>query len=114
MKPSRKDEAKRREQELAWIGDTILDLYAREWILRERGTVCGETQRRMTCNSSPAMAIPPRSKQRSANFIKIRAWRPRLPGFRPKFFPFLRNKNEIGDNSKKIPVLLISSRDLSF
>jgi 23S rRNA maturation mini-RNase III len=50
MKPSRKDEAKRREQELAWIGDTILDLYAREWILRERGSVCGETQRRMTCN----------------------------------------------------------------
>lgn len=50
MKPSRKDEAKRREQELAWIGDTILDLYARLWILRERGTVCGETQRRMTSN----------------------------------------------------------------
>jgi 23S rRNA maturation mini-RNase III len=50
MKPSRKDEEKRREQALAWIGDTILDLYAREWILRERGTVCGETQRRMTSN----------------------------------------------------------------
>lgn len=50
MKPSRKDEEKRREQALAWIGDTILDLYAREWILRERGNVCGETQRRMTSN----------------------------------------------------------------
>lgn len=50
MKPTKKDEARRREQEEAWIGDTILDLFARSWILRERGTVCGETQRRMTSN----------------------------------------------------------------
>lgn len=50
MKPPRKDESRRREQEVAWIGDTVLDLYARTWILRERGTVCGETLRRMTCN----------------------------------------------------------------
>lgn len=49
-KAPRKDEARRREQELAWIGDTVLDLFARTWILRERGTVCGETQRRMTSN----------------------------------------------------------------
>jgi len=50
MKTWKKDDPKRREQELAWIGDTVLDLYARLWILRERGTVCGETQRRMTSN----------------------------------------------------------------
>ncbi len=50
MKLPKKDESRRREQELAWIGDTILDLFARTWILRERGTVCGETQRRMTSN----------------------------------------------------------------
>lgn len=50
MKRFKKDEVKRREQELAWIGDTILDLYARTWILKERGTVCGETLRRMTSN----------------------------------------------------------------
>ncbi len=50
MKRPRKDDPRRREQELAWIGDTVLDLYARSWILRERGTVCGETQRRMTSN----------------------------------------------------------------
>jgi 23S rRNA maturation mini-RNase III len=50
MKGTKKDESKRREQELAWIGDTILDLFARTWILRERGTVCGETLRRMTSN----------------------------------------------------------------
>jgi len=50
MTGSRKDDSKRREQELAWIGDTVLDLYARIWILREQGKVCGETQRRMTSN----------------------------------------------------------------
>ena len=50
MKQTKKDESRRRKQELAWIGDTILDLYARTWILKERGTVCGETQRRMTSN----------------------------------------------------------------
>jgi len=61
MKISRKDEVKRREQELAWIGDTILDLYARTWILKERGTVCGETLRRMTCNQFIACVGNPTS-----------------------------------------------------
>jgi len=61
MKVSRKDEVKRREQELAWIGDTILDLYARTWILKERGTVCGETLRRMTCNQFLACVGNPTS-----------------------------------------------------
>jgi 23S rRNA maturation mini-RNase III len=41
---------KRREQELAWIGDTILDLYARTWILENYGTVSGEILRSMTSN----------------------------------------------------------------
>jgi hypothetical protein len=61
MKGTKKDGAKRREQELAWIGDTILDLYARTWILRERGTVCGETLRRMTCNQFLACVGNPTS-----------------------------------------------------
>jgi hypothetical protein len=61
MKGARKDELKRREQELAWIGDTILDLYARTWILKERGTVCGETLRRMTCNQFLACVGNPTS-----------------------------------------------------
>jgi hypothetical protein len=61
MKGTKKDEAKRREQELAWIGDTILDLYARTWILKERGTVCGETLRRMTCNQFLACVGNPTS-----------------------------------------------------
>lgn len=50
MKSGRKTGPKRREQELAWIGDTILDLFARTWILENRGGLCGETLMRMTSN----------------------------------------------------------------
>jgi len=34
----------------AWIGDTVLDLYARSYILRERGEMDGEMLARMTSN----------------------------------------------------------------
>ena len=47
---AKKEQAKRREQELAWIGDTVLDLYARSWILKHHGTLCGDMLRRMTSN----------------------------------------------------------------
>lgn len=50
MKAAKKSEAMRREQELAWIGDTVLDLFARTWILENHGTVCGDMLRRMTSN----------------------------------------------------------------
>ena len=50
MKASKKTEAFRREQELAWIGDTILDLFARSWILEHHGTVCGARLQRLTSN----------------------------------------------------------------
>lgn len=49
-KANSKLDRKRREQELAWIGDTILDLYARTWILENYGTVSGEILRSMTSN----------------------------------------------------------------
>ncbi|MGB0154451.1 MAG: ribonuclease III domain-containing protein [Verrucomicrobiales bacterium] len=49
-KANKKPDPKRREQELAWVGDTILDLYARTWILENNGTVCGEMLRSMTSN----------------------------------------------------------------
>ncbi len=58
---AKKSDAMRREQELAWIGDTILDLYARTWILENRGTVCGETLRSMTSNQFLACVGNPTS-----------------------------------------------------
>ena len=51
MKAGEKEiDPKRREQELAWIGDTILDLFARSWILEQKGKLCGETLVNMTSN----------------------------------------------------------------
>lgn len=41
----------RTEQELAWIGDAVLALWAREWVLREYGEVNSEVFLSLTANS---------------------------------------------------------------
>lgn len=41
----------REEREEAWIGDAVLALYARSWILREKGGMDAELFARMTSNS---------------------------------------------------------------
>jgi hypothetical protein len=40
----------REEREQAWIGDAVLALYARQWVLRERGSMDGEWFTRLTSN----------------------------------------------------------------
>jgi hypothetical protein len=40
----------RAERELAWVGDAVLALYARQWVLREKGCMDGETFVRFTSN----------------------------------------------------------------
>jgi dsRNA-specific ribonuclease len=44
------DEAIRELREQAWLGDAVLALFAREWVLRERGTMDGEWFTRLTSN----------------------------------------------------------------
>ena len=39
-----------REQEEAWVGDAVLALYVREWLLREKGKIDGEAFVRATSN----------------------------------------------------------------
>lgn len=39
-----------REREEAWVGDAILALFVREWILREDGAIDGEKFTRFTSN----------------------------------------------------------------
>ncbi len=34
----------------AWVGDAVLSLYARQWILREKGKMDGELHTRFTSN----------------------------------------------------------------
>lgn len=48
--PKKKDEALTKEREEAWVGDAVLALYVREWILREKGEMDGEMFVRFTSN----------------------------------------------------------------
>ena len=34
----------------AWIGDAVLELYVRSWVLREHGSLDSEMKTRFTCN----------------------------------------------------------------
>lgn len=47
---SRKAEDLRQERETAWIGDAVLALFARQFVLRERQTMDGEWFTRLTSN----------------------------------------------------------------
>jgi dsRNA-specific ribonuclease len=47
---SRKDEELRHEREAAWVGDAVLALFARQYVLRERNAMDGEWFTRLTSN----------------------------------------------------------------
>lgn len=47
---SRKDEELRQERENAWVGDAVLALFARQYVLRERKAMDGEWFTRLTSN----------------------------------------------------------------
>ncbi len=47
---SLKEEQLRQERELAWVGDAVLALFAREFVLRERRLMDGEWFTRLTSN----------------------------------------------------------------
>lgn len=47
---SRKDEELRKEREAAWVGDAVLALFARRFVLKERNAMDGEWFTRLTSN----------------------------------------------------------------
>jgi len=47
---SRKDEELKTEREAAWVGDAVLALFARQFVLRERKSMDGEWFTRLTSN----------------------------------------------------------------
>lgn len=47
---SRKDEELRQLRETAWVGDAVLALFARQFVLRERKSMDGEWFTRLTSN----------------------------------------------------------------
>lgn len=52
------------EKAEAWIGDAVLALAAREWILRMKGVTDGAMQARLTSNQGRGVAILLRSPPR--------------------------------------------------
>lgn len=48
-KSSPPDETARLRQD-AWMGDAVLELYVRTWVLEHHGVVDAEMKRRFTCN----------------------------------------------------------------
>jgi len=47
---SRKEEELRQVRENAWVGDAVLALFARQFVLKERNTMDGEWFTRLTSN----------------------------------------------------------------
>ncbi|HSP42890.1 MAG TPA: hypothetical protein VLO11_08470 [Luteolibacter sp.] len=47
---SRRDDDLKREREAAWVGDAVLALFARQFVLRERDSMDGEWFTRLTSN----------------------------------------------------------------
>jgi 23S rRNA maturation mini-RNase III len=47
---SRREEQMKEERECAWVGDAVLALFARQFVLRERGLMDGEWFTRLTSN----------------------------------------------------------------
>jgi dsRNA-specific ribonuclease len=47
---SRTDDDLKREREAAWVGDAVLALFARQFVLRERDSMDGEWFTRLTSN----------------------------------------------------------------
>lgn len=50
MKSSKNQDPIEVERQQAWIGDAVLALFARQWILAEKGRMDGEMLARMTSN----------------------------------------------------------------
>ncbi len=48
--PKKRDESLTKEREEAWVGDAVLALYVRRWILQEHGRMEGEMFVRFTSN----------------------------------------------------------------
>ena len=57
--PSKSPDPVRLEREEAWIGDAVLSLFARQYLLRTTGTMDAEEFTALTCNSFLSAFGPP-------------------------------------------------------
>ena len=50
MSQAKSDESLGKLRQDAWIGDAVLELYVRTWVLKAQGAVDAEMKTRFTCN----------------------------------------------------------------
>jgi dsRNA-specific ribonuclease len=70
MSANRREEIKKL-RELAWVGDAVLGLYARNWILERHGRIDSELLERMTSNRFlGAVGVPTEVEARIGQIYK--------------------------------------------
>jgi hypothetical protein len=89
---SEKD-AIREERERAWIGDAVLALFARSWVLRELGRMDGEWFTRLTSNDFlSAFGSPTRVEAEIGELYRQRGLDAAFASMEERFIPLLRKQ----------------------
>lgn len=86
-------DAIREERERAWIGDAVLALFARSWVLRERGTMDGEWFTRLTSNDFlSAFGQPTSVEARIGDLYRREGLEAAFVWMEAEFIPLLRKQ----------------------
>lgn len=89
----KKDEEIREERESAWIGDAVLALFARSWVLRERGTMDGVWFTRLTSNEFlSAFGQPTRVEAKIGKIYEERGLAEAFAWMEQELVPLLRKQ----------------------
>lgn len=83
-------DAIRDERERAWIGDAVLALFARSWVLRERGKMDGDWFTRLTSNDFlSAFGNPTRVEARIGDLYRSEGLEAAFAWMEAEFIPLL-------------------------
>ena len=86
-------DAIREERERAWIGDAVLALFARSWVLRERGVMDGDWFTRLTSNDFlSAFGQPTRVEARIGDIYRREGLEAAFAWMEAEFIPLLRKQ----------------------
>ena len=89
----KKEDEIRQERESAWIGDAVLALFARSWVLRERGSMDGEWFTRLTSNEFlSAFGAPTAVEARIGRIYREQGLEAAFEWMDAEFIPLFRRK----------------------
>lgn len=86
-------DAIRDERERAWVGDAVLALFARSWVLRELGKMDGDWFTRLTSNDFlSAFGNPTRVEARIGDLYREQGLEAAFAWMEEEFIPLLRKQ----------------------